>query len=60
MCFLFELINNNMKDKKVKAQFVTITLAWIITICLQAIIQSIVVFFTTLGLKKYWKNNEEK
>jgi hypothetical protein len=49
-----------MKNKKVKAQFVTITLAWIITICLQATIQSIVVFFTTLGLKKYWKNNKEK
>ena len=59
MCFLFTLINNNMKDKKVKAQFVTITLAWIITICLQAAIQSIVVFFTTLGLKKYWKNEEK-
>lgn len=49
-----------MQKRKVKAQFVTITLAWLITICLQAMVQACVVFFTTTFLRFWWTKPEKK
>jgi hypothetical protein len=44
------------KKQKVKAQFISSFLfGWLIQIIIGAMIQATVVFFTSLGLKKWWE-----